>query len=65
MHVTKMLFIFKMQKCLFLTISSYATKYQLFYEAFMLLVKCLFTHIAESFFSDLTAPLISYLVQEL
>ena len=41
----------------FLTISSYVTKYRLFYEAFMLLVKCIVTHIAERFFSDLTAPL--------
>ena len=40
----------------FLTISSYVTKYRLFYEAFMLLVKCLVTHIAERFFRDLTAP---------
>ena len=56
MHVTKMLFIFKMQKRLFLTISSYVTKYRLFYEAFMVLLKCLVTHIAERFFRDLTAP---------
>ena len=40
----------------FVTISSYVTKYRLFYEAFMLLVKCLVTHIAERFFRDLTAP---------
>ena len=40
----------------YLSISSYVTKYRLFYEAFMLLVKCLVTHIGERFFTDLTAP---------
>ena len=49
----------------FLTISSYVTKYQLFYEAFMLLVKCLVTHVAENFFRDLTAPDIISKIQRL